>query len=279
MYKTHNYDTKKALERGIEVKKKKIRRCKFVCFFWGGGEACSHLSCVRQPSQDGNSIRRNRSTFGGCSQRTRGALTSTRILIERMQRRPERSPQMQRELKFSRGSRMANPSDSWHVDSDDTVQHGRRVLVVLTTPSPHPLLQQKPIALCFECLVATSPYPIPWVYNCSPSTTYPKLPLAISFSPNCLLPTDTHPTDKCRFQSVELILFFFKFSVLFFFCVLTHLFFLTLHLIPTAAPRSGLTLGMACSEHCGVLRTAWSNVDEAWEAQLWVHAPELFSDV
>lgn len=65
-------------------------------------------------------------------------------------------------------------------------------LVVLTTPSLHPLLQQKPIALCFECLVATSPYLIPWVYNCSPSPTYPKLPPAIIFSPNCLLLTHTH---------------------------------------------------------------------------------------
>lgn len=54
--------------------------------------------------------------------------------------------------------------------------------------------------------------------------------------------------------------------------MLALLYSLTLHLIPAVAPSSGLTLGMACSEHCGVLKTAWSNVDVAWEAQSWVHA-------
>lgn len=53
--------------------------------------------------------------------------------------------------------------------------------------------------------------------------------------------------------------------------MLALLYSLILHLIPAAAPHSGLPLGMACSEHCGVLKTAWSNVDEAWEAQSWVH--------
>lgn len=37
----------------------------------------------------------------------------------------------------------------------------------------------------------------------------------------------------------------------------------TLPLTPALTPYSGFILEMACSEHCGVLRTAWSNVDEA----------------
>lgn len=36
---------------------------------------------------------------------------------------------------------------------------------------------------------------------------------------------------------------------------------------------------MACSEHCGVLRTAWSNVDEAWGIPVVGLRPELLSDV
>lgn len=36
---------------------------------------------------------------------------------------------------------------------------------------------------------------------------------------------------------------------------------------------------MACSEHCGVLRTAWSNVDEAWGSPVGGLRPELLSDV
>lgn len=41
----------------------------------------------------------------------------------------------------------------------------------------------------------------------------------------------------------------------------------TLPLVWGQCPHSGSILGMACSEHCGVLRTAWSNVDEAWGSQ------------
>lgn len=84
--------------------------------------------------------------------------------------------------------------------------------VVWITPSLHPLLQQKPIALCFECLVAAGPYLIPWVYNCSPSPLHPELPPAIIFSPSCLPPADRPsptPLTKCRFQSVEFHLFFY----------------------------------------------------------------------
>lgn len=42
------------------------------------------------------------------------------------------------------------------------------------TFSSPPLPQQKPNAFCFECLVATSPYLIPWVYNCSLACTCPQ---------------------------------------------------------------------------------------------------------
>lgn len=39
----------------------------------------------------------------------------------------------------------------------------------------------------------------------------------------------------------------------------------TLTLSSTLTPCPGSVLGVACSEHCGMLlRTAWSNVDEAW---------------
>lgn len=44
-------------------------------------------------------------------------------------------------------------------------------------------------------------------------------------------------------------------------------------------PCSGSILGMACSEHCGVLRTAWSNVDEAWGSQSGVNTLNSLSDV
>lgn len=53
----------------------------------------------------------------------------------------------------------------------------------------------------------------------------------------------------------------------------------TLHLTPALTPCSGSILGMACSEHCGVLRTAWSNVDEAWGSPVGFLCPELLSDV
>lgn len=48
---------------------------------------------------------------------------------------------------------------------------------------------------------------------------------------------------------------------------------------PRSDPCSGLILGMACSEHCGVLRTAWSNVDVAWGSPVVGLCPELLSDV
>lgn len=69
----------------------------------------------------------------------------------------------------------------------------KECLEILITPSLLPLPQQKPNAFCFECLVATSPYLIPWVYNCSPACTSPKLPRAIFSSPNCLFP-HSHPS-------------------------------------------------------------------------------------
>lgn len=53
----------------------------------------------------------------------------------------------------------------------------------------------------------------------------------------------------------------------------------TLHLGLALTPCSGSILGMACSEHCGVLRSAWSNVDEAWGSPVRGLCPELLSDV
>lgn len=175
---------------------------------------------------------------------------------------------------FSWSSWKDNALDSQSMDSDEIVQ---KSLEILITPSLHPLLQQKPIAFCFECLVATSPYLIPWVYNCSPSCTCPKMPLAILSYPYCLLPTVTHPTDNCLFSQWRFICFFLLHSFIIFPRVILALLYpVTLYLIPAVAPHSGLTLGTACSEHCGVLRTAWSNVDEAWEAQSGGSMPWTF---
>lgn len=96
---------------------------------------------------------------------------------------------------------------------------------VSRTPSLLPLLQQKPIAFCFECLVATSPYLIPWVYNCSPACTCPKLPQAILSSPQ--LPFPHGHTSHWRLplrvmiKSVNLFCFFsflpHSFNIFFFF--------------------------------------------------------------
>lgn len=69
---------------------------------------------------------------------------------------------------------------------------------ILITPSLLPLLQQKPNALCFECLVATSLYLIPWVYKCLPACTCPwALPSPPNSPPTPTPPssTVTHPTD------------------------------------------------------------------------------------
>lgn len=67
-------------------------------------------------------------------------------------------------------------------------QNKRRVLRSLL-----PLPQQKPKAFCFECLVETSPYLIPWVYNRSLACTCPKRMRAVLASPNFLFPHD-HPS-------------------------------------------------------------------------------------
>lgn len=176
-------------------------------------------ACVHQPSQDGNCIRRNRSTFGRCTWRTWGALTPTRIPIKKM----KRSPQLQRQLTFSRGSRTDYPfglvaPGLWPNRTEKRWQS----LAVLTTPSLHPLLQQKPIALCFECLVATSLYLIPWVYNCSPSPTYPELPLAIIFSPNCLLHIHASPIPLTNAASCQWSFYSFFYLIIFFLCRATH---------------------------------------------------------
>lgn len=48
---------------------------------------------------------------------------------------------------------------------------------------------------------------------------------------------------------------------------------------PALIPYPGYVLVMACSEHCGVLRTAWSNVDKAWGGTIGGLHPETSSDV
>lgn len=52
-----------------------------------------------------------------------------------------------------------------------------------------------------------------------------------------------------------------------------------LYLTLALAPCSGFTLGVACSEHCGVLSTAWSNVAEAWGRLVGGFFPWQLSDV
>lgn len=85
---------------------------------------------------------------------------------------------------------------------------------ILITPSLLPLLQQKPNAFCFECLVATSPYLIPWVYKCSPACTCPKLPRALFSSPNRLLP-HCHPSHWLPLHETKKFVNFFCFHLSF----------------------------------------------------------------
>lgn len=74
------------------------------------------------------------------------------------------------------------------------------------------------------------------------------------------------------------------------FCFLPHSFNFFLRVIPTLlypqavyppilAPCSGSTLRIACSEHCGMLWTAWSNVDEAQGSSEGAQSSKLLSDV
>ena len=110
----------------------------------------------------------------------------------------------------------------------------------------------------------------------------PKPPRAIlSSSPTAFFPTVTHPTD-CLFTGwwslwthffiyslkrfTITCFFFFFLTALTAFCVSCPPLFTrqTLPLTPALTPDAGAGRGTACSEHCGVLRTAWSNVDEAW---------------
>lgn len=118
MYKTHNNDTGKVLEWGLDMGEKKSAGVFVVGPMWLS-QLCA---CVHQPSQDENSIRRNRSTFCRCTWRTLGALTPTRIPIKKT----KRSPQLRRQLASSRGSRMDNLLNWWRLDSDQAVQKEKK---------------------------------------------------------------------------------------------------------------------------------------------------------
>lgn len=160
----------------------------------------------------------------------------------------------------------------------------------------------KAYAFCFECLVATSPYLIPWVYNCSLACTCPKLPRAVLSSPNCLffpsrspIPTDCLFTWWWSLWTCSVFIYSLRDSLLqtpAYFSFLPHSFNCFLRVMPAPiypwtlplTPRSDppaqdWSWEMACSEHCGVLRTAWSNVDEAWGSPVGGRRPELLSDV
>lgn len=114
---------------------------------------------------------------------------------------PWKDGEMGSYLTFSWGSQRGESSWAglWlYVQSVDSDKTEYRILGESrdfdnTFSYPPPLLQQKLKAFCFECLVATSPYLIPWVYNCSPACTCPKLPRAILSSPSCLFPHG-HPS-------------------------------------------------------------------------------------
>lgn len=96
----------------------------------------------------------------------------------------------------------------------------------------------------------------------------PKLPQAILSPPTAFSPHSHQSSQgQVMIKSVDMarIPFFRTHSVNFIsFDTLIPIYRQTLHLIPSLAPCSGSTLRVACSEHCGVLKTAWSNVNEAW---------------
>lgn len=138
--------------------------------------------------------------------RTQRASSPARIPAEEC-REHRKDGEMGRYLAFSWGSQRGESSWAglWlrfqSVDSDETEYRILGESWDFDNTFSSPLLQQKPNAFCFECLVATSPYLIPWVYNCSPACNCPKLPQAILPLPNCLFffPPVTHSTN-CLFM-------------------------------------------------------------------------------
>lgn len=131
-------------------------------------------------------------------------------------------------------------------------------------------------AYCFLLWMFGSNQPLPNTLSLQlhiPASLYPKLPLAILSSPNCLFPMVTHPTDNFVFFS------FLPHSFNFFLRVIPTLLYPQAVYPSALAPCSGSTLRIACSEHCGVLWTAWSNVDEARGSSVGGRSPELLSDV
>lgn len=95
----------------------------------------------------------------------------------------------------------------------------------------------------------------------------PKLPGATLTKPQ--MPFFTHSHDKVY----GLVLLFVPLTAL------TSCHVSYMHLTLALTPCSGLTLGLARSEHCGVLSTAWSNVDEAWGRSVGCFSPRQLSDV
>lgn len=161
-------------------------------------------ACAHGLSPDGSRILCNHSVFPRCIWMTQRASSHTRTPTEEC-REYLKYWEMEGYLTLSWGSRRGEScwAGLWlrlkSVDSYETLQN-LRSLEILTTPSLLPLPQQKPNAFCFECLVATSPYLIPWVYNCSLACTCPKLPRAVVTSPSCLFfSTVTNPTG-CLFM-------------------------------------------------------------------------------
>lgn len=158
------------------------------------------------------------------------------------------------------------------VDSDENLKKYLESLETLT-PSLLPLPQQKPDAFCFECLVATSPYLITLSLQL---LTCLYLPQAILPFSNCLFPR-RHPSHQLPLpvlmKFVDFICSLLRDSLshsLAFFSFLSHSFnpILLVMSIPIFPQTLHLTLAQTpcrpcCSEHCGVLGTAWSNVDEA----------------
>lgn len=171
-------DTKRKGAKNSWHKRKVLetRHCKLFALhscLWG----------AHQLSQDWCSMICNHSVFAHCIERTH-------LPPEPQPRNAENTGKMERRhLRFSwvspRGesSRAGTWLHAESVDSNENFEFIRRVFDNTIFPPP---LQQKPNAFCFECLVATSPYPIPWVYKCSPACTCPMLPGAIFSCPNRL---------------------------------------------------------------------------------------------
>lgn len=162
-------------------------------------------SCLwgaHQLSQDESSILCYHSVFAHCIERTQRASSPARTPTEEC-REHQKDGEMEDTSHSPEDHRGESPAELAcdSMFSQWTLMKPYRILgEILTTPSLLPLLQKKPTAFCFECLVATNPYLIPWVYKYSPACIRPNLPRAVLSSPNHLFSPTVTPPTACLFM-------------------------------------------------------------------------------